>query len=107
MKKEPQKMASALKATAVVEVDNSISNSDDDSGSYIEVEVDSDGNEIVIEKEPSTSHGGKSMTATVKTTSASVGGNVYACIKINLILFGFLLLCNKLYQFAIFVLEIH
>ena len=57
-----------LVASAVVEVDNSTSDTD---GSYIEVEVDSDGNEIVT----GASNGqGNAMSATVQTTSASVGG---------------------------------
>ena len=67
-------MAGKLVATAVVDVDNLISDTDD-SGSYIEVEVDSDGNEIIsgitISNPPN------NMKATVKTTLASVGGIVY------------------------------
>lgn len=62
-------MAGRLIATAVVEVDNPLSDTEE-SGSYIEVEVDSDGNEIVIGTE--TEHE-NAMTATVRTTSASVG----------------------------------
>ena len=61
-----------LVASAVVEVDNSTSDTED-SGSYIEVEVDSDGNEIVVTGKLPTDER-NTMSATVKTTSASVGG---------------------------------
>ena len=64
-------MAGKLVATAVVDVDNMISDTDD-SGSYIEVEVDSDGNEII--SGITISNPNNNMKATVKTTSASVGG---------------------------------
>ena len=47
----------------------------DDSGSYIEVEVDSDGNEIISGITISNPH--NNMKATVKTTSASVGGMIW------------------------------
>ena len=63
-------MAGRIVAKAVVEVDNPTSDTDD-SGSYIEVEVDSDGNEI---ETGVASHQHDGMTATVRTTSASVGG---------------------------------
>jgi len=63
-------MAGRIIAKAVVEVDNPTSDTDD-SGSYIEVEVDSDGNEIETTVTKNQQNG---MTATVKTTSASVGG---------------------------------
>ena len=66
-------MAGKLVATAVVDVDNMISDTDD-SGSYIEVEVDSDGNEIISGITISNPH--NNMKATVKTTSASVGGMI-------------------------------
>jgi len=62
-------MAGRIVAKAVVEVDNPTSDTDD-SGSYIEVEVDSDGNEIETTVTNNQQNG---MTATVKTTSASVG----------------------------------
>ena len=67
-------MAGKLVATAVVDVDNMISDTDD-SGSYIEVEVDSDGNEIISGITISNPH--NNMKATVKTTSASVGGMIW------------------------------
>lgn len=63
-------MAGKLVATAVVDVDNMISDTDD-SGSYIEVEVDSDGNEII--SGITISNPNNNMKAIVKTTSASVG----------------------------------
>ena len=63
-------MAGRLIATAVVEVDNPLSDTEE-SGSYIEVEVDSDGNEIVTGTDNEQDN---AMTATVRTTSASVGG---------------------------------
>ena len=66
-------MAGKLVATAVVDVDNMISDTDD-SGSYIEVEVDSDGNEII--SGITISNPNNNMKATVKTTSASVGGMI-------------------------------
>ena len=59
-----------LVAFAGVEVDNSTSDTEG-SGSYIEVEVDSDGNEIVT---GAANGQGNAMSATVQTTSASVGG---------------------------------
>jgi len=62
-------MAGRIVAKAVVEVDNPTSDTDD-SGSYIEVEVDSDGNEIETGVSTGPQNG---MTATVRTTSASVG----------------------------------
>ena len=65
-------MAGRLMAKAVMEVDNPTSDTETTSGSYIEVEVDSDGNEIVI---GTTNEKENTMTATIKTTSASVGGN--------------------------------
>ena len=65
-------MAGKLVAKAVVEVDNTTSDTDE-SGSYIEVEVDSDGNEIVTTTETDQQKG---MTATVRTASASVGGRL-------------------------------
>jgi len=62
-------MAGRIVAKAVVEVDNVLSDTDE-SGSYIEIEVDSDGNEIVA---GTTSNQHDGMTATVRTSSASVG----------------------------------
>ena len=63
-------MAGRIVAKAVVEVDNVLSDTDE-SGSYIEIEVDSEGNEIVA---GTTSNQHDGMTATVRTSSASVGG---------------------------------
>ena len=78
-------MAEKIVAKAVVEVDNSISDSDD-SGSYIEVEVDSDGNEI---ESGVASHQHDGMTATVKVTTASVGGRFWTPrISIYLMIFS-------------------
>jgi len=62
-------MSGKTVARAVVQVDNPTSDTDE-SGSYIEVEVDSDGNEIVTGTDNDQQNG---MTATVKTVSASVG----------------------------------
>ena len=63
-------MSGKIVAKAVVEVENPLSDTDE-SGSYIEVEVDSDGNEIVTATDSDQQNG---MTATVRTASASVGG---------------------------------
>ena len=63
-------MSGKIVAKAVVEVENPLSDTDE-SGSYIEVEVDSDGNEIVTGTDIDQQNG---MTPTVRTASASVGG---------------------------------
>ena len=77
-------MAGRIVAKAVVEVDNPTSDTDD-SGSYIEVEVDSDGNEI----ETSVTTGPQNaMTATVRTTSASVGGMYKTTLIVKHLIFS-------------------
>ena len=61
-------------ATAVVDIDNMMSDTDY-SGSYTEVQVDSEGNEIISWIVIWNPH--SNMKATVKTTSASVGGMIW------------------------------
>jgi hypothetical protein len=63
-------MSGKIVPKALVEIENPLSDTDE-SGSYIEVEVDSDGNEIVSGTDNDQQSG---MTATVRTASASVGG---------------------------------
>ena len=76
-------MAGRIVAKAIVEVDNQTSDTDD-SGSYIEVEVDSDGNEIETGVSSGQQNG---MTATVRTTSASVGGIPKATYELKYFIF--------------------